>query len=164
MSLKYIDSNGNELNIAGVGKDSNISDVQVNGNSVLNDGIANITTNTQYNSTSNKIATMSDVIDGVVDFTSSVTFNETPQDKSFKYKNGVVYIHYNGQAKAHANNAVIFTIPSGYRPPLAVFTPFTKSGSCYGRFWIGTDGRGIISGISSTSSTDRLAFSVSYVV
>lgn len=39
----------------------NVSDVQINGTSILANGIANLLTNTAYNSSSNKIATMSDV-------------------------------------------------------------------------------------------------------
>lgn len=38
-----------------------VTDVQINGTSILSSGVANILTNTAYNSSTNKIATMSDV-------------------------------------------------------------------------------------------------------
>ena len=44
----------------GSSKDT-VTDVQIGGTSILNSGIANIVTNSTYNSSSNKIATMSDV-------------------------------------------------------------------------------------------------------
>ena len=40
---------------------SNVSDVQINGTSILANGIANLLTNAAYDSSSNKLATMSDV-------------------------------------------------------------------------------------------------------
>lgn len=40
---------------------ASVDDVQVNGTSVVEDGVANIVTNTAYDEDSNKIATMSDV-------------------------------------------------------------------------------------------------------
>jgi len=40
---------------------SSVSDVQVNGTSILNNKVANLVTNTAYDATTNKIATMSDV-------------------------------------------------------------------------------------------------------
>lgn len=42
-------------------KSGAVTDVQVNGTSVLSSGVANIVTNTAYNASTNKIATMSDV-------------------------------------------------------------------------------------------------------
>lgn len=42
-------------------KGGTVTDVQVNGTSVLSSGVANLVTNTAYNASTNKIATMSDV-------------------------------------------------------------------------------------------------------
>ena len=44
-----------------VGEANTVTDVQINGTSVLSSKVANLVTNTAYNSSSNKIATMSDV-------------------------------------------------------------------------------------------------------
>ena len=44
-----------------VGETNTVTDIQVNGTSVLSSKIANLVTNTAYNSSSNKIATMSDI-------------------------------------------------------------------------------------------------------
>lgn len=41
--------------------ESSVYDVQINGTSILSSGIANILTNTAYNSSSNKVATMTDI-------------------------------------------------------------------------------------------------------
>lgn len=52
--------NGNTYNI----KDTvsgYMSDSQINGNSVVTNGVANLVTNTAYNASSNKIATMADI-------------------------------------------------------------------------------------------------------
>lgn len=46
--------------ISGLGGGT-VTDVQIGGTSILNSGVANIVTNTAYNSSTNKIATMSDV-------------------------------------------------------------------------------------------------------
>ena len=40
---------------------SAVTDVQVNGTTVVSSGVANVVTNTAYNASTNKIATMSDV-------------------------------------------------------------------------------------------------------
>lgn len=44
-----------------LGAAGSVTDVQVGGTSILNNGVANIITNSTYNSSSNKIATMSDL-------------------------------------------------------------------------------------------------------
>lgn len=51
------------------------TDVQVNGTSITNNGVANIVTNTAYNASSNKIATMSDIpsVSGKADKVSGAT-------------------------------------------------------------------------------------------
>lgn len=49
------------INIAGGGGSS--TDVQINGNSIVSEGIANIVTESAYNSSTNKLATMNDMPD-----------------------------------------------------------------------------------------------------
>ena len=88
----------------------NGKDVQVNGTSIVSSGVANLITNTAYDSSSNKLATMSDVYEKIVDYTfesdsTSVSFsnlNILPGEK-YKYKivgaavssAGDVYMRFN---------------------------------------------------------------------
>ena len=51
------------INISGGG--GTATDVQVNGTSITSSGVANLLTNSAYNSSSNKIATMTDVSNAV---------------------------------------------------------------------------------------------------
>lgn len=103
-------------------------------------------------------------INEVTDFSSQVTFNETPASYSMKAKNGVAYIEYNGATKAHALDTIIFTIPAGYRPAEDIFTPSIQSIK-YARVWIrASDGTVRISSVSSTTDTSRINFTVSYLI
>ena len=63
ITLTYFDDNSNTDGwwINGEKLVSPISDVTVNGNSIVSSRVANLVTNTAYNSSSNKIATMSDI-------------------------------------------------------------------------------------------------------
>lgn len=54
---KYLKGDGTWASVSG----GSSTDVQINGTSITNQGVANIVTNTAYDATSNKIATMSDV-------------------------------------------------------------------------------------------------------
>lgn len=54
---KYLKGDGTWANVSG----GSSTDVQINGTSITSGGVANIVTNTAYNASSNKIATMSDV-------------------------------------------------------------------------------------------------------
>lgn len=54
---KYLKGDGTWASVSG----GSSTDVQINGTSITNQGVANIVTNTAYNASSNKIATMSDV-------------------------------------------------------------------------------------------------------
>lgn len=58
--LKYNGTNWVADNVT-----AGVSDVQVNGTSILSSGVANIVTNTAYNSSSNKVATMTDITNAV---------------------------------------------------------------------------------------------------
>ncbi len=54
--------NENELYLITDGSsDSAVSDIQINGTSIISNGIANLITNTAYDATSNKLATMADI-------------------------------------------------------------------------------------------------------
>lgn len=74
-----------------------VSDVQINGTSILSSGTANILTNTAYNSSSNKIATMTDITNAmtVVTFTPNQTTNNliisVQQPSSIQNGNEVSY-------------------------------------------------------------------------
>jgi len=50
-----------------------LTDSKVNGTSIVSDGVANLVTNTAYNASTNKLATMSDVDDAVSGITAPVT-------------------------------------------------------------------------------------------
>lgn len=54
--------------IDNLGGSGTATDVQINGTSITSNNVANIVTNSAYNATSNKIATMAD--------TSTITFRE----------------------------------------------------------------------------------------
>ena len=54
-SKKYVDDN------SGGGGGGSATDVQVNGTSITSSGVANLITNTAYNASTNKLATMSDI-------------------------------------------------------------------------------------------------------
>ena len=56
-----------------VGEANLVTDVQINGTSILSSKVANLITNTAYNSSTNKIATMSDISDTKVTNTLATT-------------------------------------------------------------------------------------------
>lgn len=57
------DANGNVTISSG-----SLTDVQINGTSITNQGVANILTNTAYDASSNKIATMSDLLSSILEY------------------------------------------------------------------------------------------------
>lgn len=59
------------------------TDVQINGNSITNNGIANIITESAYNSSTNKIATKSDIPTTTSQLTNNSNFAVTSSDNSF---------------------------------------------------------------------------------
>lgn len=61
-----------------VGEANLVTDVQINGTSILSSKVANLVTNSAYNSSSNKIATMSDISDTKVKLTSVNSSSEYP--------------------------------------------------------------------------------------
>lgn len=56
-----VDSKGHLTSVTTSSASGGVNDVQVNGTSVVSSGTANIVTNTAYNASTNKIATMADV-------------------------------------------------------------------------------------------------------
>lgn len=72
----------NEI-IDNLGGGGTATDVQINGTSITSNNVANIVTNSTYNATSNKIATMSDVPTIATSVSSSSTNSETVGAKLF---------------------------------------------------------------------------------
>ena len=60
----------------------NVDDVQINGTSILSSKTANIVTNTAYNASSNKIATMADVPADTGDLTNNAGFVTATYDST----------------------------------------------------------------------------------
>lgn len=72
----------NEI-IDNLGGGGTATDVQINGTSITSNNVANIVTNTAYNASSNKIATMADVPTIATSVSSSSTNSETVGAKLF---------------------------------------------------------------------------------
>lgn len=107
---KYLKGDGTW---AGVSSGSS-TDVQINGTSITNQGVANIVTNTAYNSSSNKIATMSDLPNEVFIATYGTTTyteitNALSQNKAIICKDSTSYYNYTGTS----NNKYFFTYSTG---------------------------------------------------
>lgn len=62
------------------------TDVQVNGTSITSNNVANLITNGTYNSSTNKIATMSDIPTNTSDLTNDSNFAVTNADNNFTYQ------------------------------------------------------------------------------
>ena len=103
------------------------------------------------------------------DFSSKVTFNETPGNTYFYKKNGIVYITYQSAAATHNADSILFTLPTGYKPKAEngqtqFFIPFIKNAAAYGTCFIRlSDGVCKVSQISSTTTNGRIYFNISYV-
>lgn len=87
-----------------VGEANLVTDVQVNGNSILSSKVANLITNTAYNSSTNKIATMSDITDSDKVFVVNVTLTSLTGGTSDKSSTDI----YNA---ARAGKMVIAKVP-----------------------------------------------------
>ena len=79
------------------------TDVQVNGTSITSNGVANLVTNTAYDSSSNKIATMSDIPDAQV----QSNWNETNTSSK-------AYIQNKPTIPTVPTNVSAFTNDAGY--------------------------------------------------
>ena len=103
------------------------------------------------------------------EFSSKVTFNETPGNIYFYKKNGIVYITYQSAAATHNSDSILFTLPTGYKPKAEngqtqFFIPFIKNAAAYGTCCIRlSDGVCKVSQISSTTTNGRIYFNISYV-
>lgn len=85
---------------------NDVTDVQVNGTSILSSKVANIVTNTAYDATTNKIATMSDIPAPItVDSSMSTTSTNPVQNKivteAFKNYASQTQITINGRTRAY---------------------------------------------------------------
>ena len=101
------------------------------------------------------------------DITSLITWGESKGGGTrFYYKDGAIYLLYQGEAKAHSANDLLFTLPSGYRPSASeTIFPFIKNNSSYGNVKItGADGKCVVNTISSTTASGRIYFSVVIVL
>lgn len=108
---KYLKGDGTWASVSS----GSSTDVQINGTSITSGGVANIITNTAYNASSNKIATMSDLPDSEIFIATygTTTFAEITgalsQNKAIICKNSNNYYSY---ANA-ANNSYYFTYATG---------------------------------------------------
>lgn len=87
-----------------VGEANLVTDVQINGTSILSSKVANLITNTAYNSSTNKIATMSDITDSDKVFVVNVTLTSLTGGTSDKSSTDI----YNA---ARAGKMVIAKVP-----------------------------------------------------
>lgn len=90
-----------------------------------------------------------------VDITSQCTFYEdiTGTDTHIYYKNGCVYVFYQGEIKSHtdgSSGSLLFLLPSGYRPMTNLYIPFVVGGSAYGLLLVSTNGNVRVNSVSST--------------
>lgn len=109
----------------------------------------------------------------VEDFSSKITYEsgESAVGYSFKKQGDLVVIMYQGQAKTHSNGAILFTLPSGYRPTnneyygtfikLAGGTNNVATGNIQ---IVNSNGQVKVNGISSTSLSGRIYFQMSYFI
>lgn len=81
----------NNTSLLGSGNISTPTDVEINGTSILSNNVANIVTNTAYNSSSNKIATMNDLANKVASstITNIVTCTTAEYNASSKDSNTI---------------------------------------------------------------------------
>ena len=98
------------------------------------------------------------------DFTSQVTASdgETWANVKFVKVGKACFVSYQGAAKAHAANAVLCVLPTGYRPAVATYAPFVKNANAYGVVAIMPNGNIYINQLSSTSASGRIYFNAVY--
>ena len=103
-----------------------------------------------------------DYIDTITDIKSLVTFNEniSGTNTNIVVKCGVLYIYYQGEAKAHNANDLLFTLPSGYRPSSLRYCTYNINDSAFGEVGIDTDGKCYINHISTSGANGRVYFAV----
>lgn len=96
------------------------------------------------------------------EITPQVTFDENISGTNTRifYKNGVLYIFYQGESKTHNTQDLLFTLPSGYRPPNLLYTQFVINSSGYGTIEMTTAGVVRITNITGGENTGRVYFTV----
>ena len=101
-------------------------------------------------------------IDSKTDIKSLVTFNEniSGTNTNILVKCGVLYIYYQGEAKSHSVNDLLFTLPSGYRPGSLRYCTYNINDSAFGEVGIDTDGKCYINHISTSGANGRVYFAV----
>lgn len=103
-------------------------------------------------------------VNNTEDFSNKVTFNETPVNISFLKNGNVVEITYQGEAKTHSANTLLFTLPEKYRPTIPKYFPFVKNADAYGVIILASDGNCVVNQINSTTANGRIYFTVTYIV
>ena len=124
--------------------------------------LATVATSGDYNDLANK-----PTFPTFLDITSLVTWGESKGGGTkFFYKDGAIYLTYQGEAKAHAANTLLFTLPSGYRPSAnETIFPFIKNANAYGNIKItGSDGKCVVNTISDTTVSGRVYFNAVIVL
>lgn len=87
----------NSLSYVSTGSSGTATDVQINGTSITSSNVANILTNGTYNSSTNKIATMSDLPSAITEISSQYTRITDLSTGVYKLTyNGTKYLYYNG--------------------------------------------------------------------
>ena len=106
--------------------------------------------------------TVYQAIHDITDIKSLVTFNEniSGTNTNIVVKSGVLYIYYQGEAKAHNANDLLFTLPSGYRPSSLRYCTYNINDSAFGEVGIDTDGKCYINHISTSGANGRVYFAV----
>lgn len=101
------------------------------------------------------------------DFRNEVTFEsgeEGTYNSIFMRTGNRVDINYQGTAKAHSSNDLLFTLPSSLFPPHQVHVSMVKNAGAYGTVVIGTDGKARVNFISNTNTQTRIYFQATYYI
>lgn len=100
------------------------------------------------------------IVSSKSEVTSSVTFTENVSGTNtrFYYKDGSLFIYYQGESKTHSAADTLFTLPSGYRPTNMLYVPFVINNSGYGNVVINTDGKAQINNLTGGGTAGRVYF------
>ena len=98
-----------------------------------------------------------------LDFTNDVTFVNVPESNTrFLYKNGVVYLNYEGPSMVNSTGTIA-TLPSEYRPTRNIYTVATFIDKIV-HITIFTNGAIQLDYVEDTISTYKVLFNISYPV
>lgn len=157
------------------------TDVQINGTSITSSNVANIITESAYDDTTNKIATMSDIpsvptkTSELTNDSGFITSSSLPQDSGWqtatltsdfelysstyanKYRKIGKTVYVQGGVKPTAQisanlETTIFTLPSGYRPSNQVSTMCQGSGMNKWCLTVNTNGKVTVQRYGTTSN------------